>query len=59
MTVVCFLGVAIISYYSNVIGPGVYISGAMVGITWEMWYFMDEVELTLKLVVDKTKIKYA
>ena len=48
-----------IYYYSDVIGPGVYMSRAMVGITWEVWYFMDEVELTLKLVVDKTKIKYA
>ena len=33
MTVAWFLGMAMFSYYSDVIGPGVYISGAMVGLT--------------------------
>jgi hypothetical protein len=41
ITVVWLLGVATIFYYSNGIGPGVYISGAIVGLTWAAWYFMD------------------
>jgi hypothetical protein len=40
MTVAWFLGVAMIFYYSDVIGPGVYMSGAMVAITWAVGYFM-------------------
>ena len=41
MTIAWLLGVAMISYYSDVIGMGVYMSGAMVGITRAVWYFMD------------------
>jgi uncharacterized membrane protein YwaF len=59
MTVAWFLGVAMISYYTDVIGPGVYIIVAIVGITLAVWYFMDYLELTLKLVTDKTKIQHA
>jgi len=33
--------VAMTFYYSDVIGSGVYISGAMVARTWAVWYFMD------------------
>jgi hypothetical protein len=41
MTDAWLLGAAMISYYSDVIEPGIYMSGAMVGITWAVWYFMD------------------
>jgi len=41
MTVAWLLGVATIAYYSDGIGPGIYMSGAMVGLTWAVWYFMD------------------
>jgi hypothetical protein len=41
MTIAWLLGVIMVSYYSDVIGARVYMSGAMVGITWLVWYFMD------------------
>ena len=41
MTIAWFLGIVMVSYYSDVIGPGVYMNGAMVVITWAVWYFMD------------------
>ena len=41
MTIIWLLGVAMVSYYSDVIGPGVYMIGAIVAITWAVWYFMD------------------
>ena len=59
MTIAWLLGIVMVSYYSDIIGPGVHMSRAIVGITLAVWYFMDYLELTLKLVTDKTKIQHA
>jgi len=41
MTIGWLIGVAMIYYYSGGMGPGIYMSGVMVGLTWAVWYFMD------------------
>ena len=41
MTIAWAIGVAMIAYYTDGIGPGIYMSGVMVGITWVVWYFTD------------------
>ena len=40
MTIAWLLGIVMVSYYSDIIGPGVHMSRAIVGITWAVGYFI-------------------